>query len=182
MRIVAGGFRGRRLLAPPGSGTRPTADRVRQAVFDALLHAAWGGRGLLDGAEVLDVFAGTGALGLEALSRGAAYATFVENDKAALTALRANVSACHVTDRATICACDALAITATKKAAKLAFLDPPYGRDLVPRALARLSETGWIESGTIVVAEAGRNELLAARGEYLAERTHGAARIVIWRA
>ena len=76
------------MVAPPGQGTRPTADRVRQALFDMLMHAEWGGREAIEGAVVLDVFAGTGALGLEALSRGAASACFIENDPAALKALR----------------------------------------------------------------------------------------------
>ena len=89
MRIIAGLWRGRALLAPSGETTRPTADRVRQALFDMLLHAPWGGRNLIEGARVLDVFAGTGALGLEALSRGAAKACFIERDRAALAALRA---------------------------------------------------------------------------------------------
>ena len=91
MRIVAGTWRGRALVAPPGDTTRPTADRVRQALFDMLLHAPWGGRATVEGASVLDAFAGTGALGLEALSRGAADASFIERDRAALAALRANI-------------------------------------------------------------------------------------------
>ena len=86
MRIIAGAWRGRVLTAPAGQGTRPTGDRVRQALFDMLLHAPWGGR--IDGARVLDGFAGTGALGLEALSRGAGHASFFEIDRAALAALR----------------------------------------------------------------------------------------------
>ena len=81
MRIVAGAWRGRSLAAPPGAATRPTADRVRQALFDMLMHAPWAGPDAVRGARVLDAFAGTGAMGLEALSRGAAHATFLENDR-----------------------------------------------------------------------------------------------------
>ena len=110
MRIVAGDWRGRTLVAPPGSATRPTADRVRQALFDMLMHAEWGGRAAIEGAVVLDVFAGTGALGLEALSRGAASAYFIENDAAALKALRTNVAACKAAARADILAVDALSL------------------------------------------------------------------------
>ena len=99
MRIVAGAWRGRALQAPPGDTTRPTADRVRQALFDMLLHAPWGGRDAVEGARVLDVFAGTGALGLEALSRGAAFATFIEQDRAALAALRANIATLRAAGR-----------------------------------------------------------------------------------
>src|SRR4051812_47432139 len=108
MRIVGGDWRGKRLVAPPGQGTRPTADRVRQALFDMIMHAGWGGRGLLEGATVLDVFAGTGALGLEALSRGAARATFIESDAVALCALRSNIAACKAGSRSEVLATDAL--------------------------------------------------------------------------
>src|SRR5580698_2435785 len=99
MRIVAGEWRGRSLVAPSGTETRPTADRVRQALFDMLMHAPWSGRAVIEGAAVLDVFAGTGALGLEALSRGAATAVFIENDATALKALRTNIAACGAGDR-----------------------------------------------------------------------------------
>src|ERR1700712_3572971 len=110
MRIVAGAWRGRGLVAPGGEITRPTADRVRQALFDQLLHAPWGGRELIEDALVLDVFAGTGALGLEALSRGAGRAWFVERDRAALAALRENVAACRAGEVCTVIASDALAV------------------------------------------------------------------------
>src|SRR5215469_740010 len=109
MRIVAGTWRGRGLTAPPGTETRPTADRVRQALFDMLLHAPWGGRDAVEGAQVLDVFAGTGALGLEALSRGAAHAIFIEHDGAALAALRANIAALGAGGRCAVLPADALA-------------------------------------------------------------------------
>src|SRR6202051_3130525 len=110
MRIVAGAWRGRTLLAPSGTATRPTADRVRQALFDMLMHAPWAGRSLIDDALVLDLFAGTGALGLEALSRGAGRAVFVERSRPALTALRANIEACRAGDRCEVLPIDALSI------------------------------------------------------------------------
>ena len=179
MRIVAGAWRGRTLIAPPGSQTRPTADRVRQALFDMLLHAPWGGRDVVEEANVLDVFAGTGALGLEALSRGAAHVTFIEHDPAALAALRKNIAACHAHDQCTILAVDALAAPAGKNCG-LIFLDPPYGQDLVPRALARLRAAGWIAPAALIVAETGRDEPPPVTS-LLAERVHGAARISIWR-
>src|SRR5271167_1897168 len=150
MRIVAGVWRGRALRAPPGDTTRPTADRVRQALFDMLLHTPWGGRDAIEGARVLDVFAGTGALGLEALSRGAAFATFIEQDRAALAALRANIATLRAADRTAVLAGDALTVKALAAQAlagkpppaapptapgaapcTLVFLDPPYGADLV---------------------------------------------------
>jgi 16S rRNA (guanine966-N2)-methyltransferase len=229
VRIVGGAWRGRTLVAPPGQGTRPTADRVRQALFDMLMHAEWGGRGVIEGAVVLDVFAGTGALGLEALSRGAASACFVESDGAALKALRANVAACKAEDRTEILAGDALAIggphssngeergasfnnprrgqarpgsVSGKRAgargldtqghddrewggatapASLVFLDPPYGQDLVPRALARLQEAGCLAANCLIVAETGRDEIWRPEQNLMAERQHGAARILIFR-
>ncbi len=189
MRIIAGAWKGRALQTPQGDTTRPTADRVRQALFDMLVHAPWGGRATIEGARVLDVFAGTGAFGLEALSRGAAFATFIEQDRAALVALRANIVRLRAVDRSSVLAGDALA-TATLATATLAasgrapcslvFLDPPYGGDLVPRALALLSAHGWIAPGALIIAETARAEP-PLDADLLAERTHGAARISVWR-
>jgi 16S rRNA (guanine966-N2)-methyltransferase len=181
MRIVAGQWRGRTLIAPPGSRTRPTADRVRQALFDMLLHAPWGGRDIVEGAHVLDVFAGTGALGLEALSRGAAHATFIEQDRDALTALRANIAACRAERCCTVLPVDALAAP-LGEAASLVFLDPPYGDDLVRRAVTRLRTGTRLAPDAIMVAETGRDEPAPTSAPLLAERVHGAARISIWRA
>ena len=180
MRIVAGTWRGRALMAPPGETTRPTADRARQALFDMLLHAPWGGRDAMEGAQVLDVFAGTGALGLEALSRGAAHAGFIEQDGAALTALRANIAACRAVPQCTVLAIDALAAPPGEPVS-LAFLDPPYGRDLVRRAVSRLRDVGRLARGAIIVAETARDEPAPTSAPLLAERRHGAARISIWR-
>ena len=205
MRIVGGAWRGRRLVAPAGQGTRPTADRVRQALFDMLMHAAWGGRAVVEGAVVLDVFAGTGALGLEALSRGAASACFIESDAAALRALRANIEACGAVERAVVVAGDVLRledVTAGNRrgstrprfrmgdassaaigvgVASLVFLDPPYGQDFVPRAMTHLREVGHIAAGALIVAETGRDETWIPEEQLLAERQHGAARVLIFR-
>jgi 16S rRNA (guanine966-N2)-methyltransferase len=180
MRIVAGLWRGHRLTAPHRSTTRPTADRVRQALFDMLLHAPWGGREILDGGRVLDVFAGTGAFGLEALSRGAAHATFVEYDRAALAVLTANIAACEANNRATVLPIDALAIPPGDPA-DLIFLDPPYRQDLVSRAVARLIAVQRIAPRALLIAETARDELPPAT-DVLAERIYGAARISIWHA
>src|SRR6202167_253113 len=141
MRIVAGAWRGRSLLAPSGTATRPTADRVRQALFDMLMHAPWAGPTVITDASVLDVFAGTGALGLEALSRGAARAVFVERARPALAALRTNIEACRAGDRCEVLPIDALSAPAGERA-DIVFLDPPYGQDLAVRALARLRSVG----------------------------------------
>ena len=135
MRIVAGAFRSRRLVAPPGADTRPTSDRAREALFAML--------GDVEGDRALDLFAGSGALGLEALSRGAAACTFVERDRAALQALRTNVAALGVGDRCTVRATDVRrALRADAAAGRqydLLLIDPPYRmlRDVLP-ALDRL--------------------------------------------
>jgi 16S rRNA (guanine966-N2)-methyltransferase len=124
MRVVAGTARGRTLVAPPGSRTRPTSDRVREAIFNAL----WS-RGAVEGAAVVDLYAGSGALGVEALSRGAAHATFVDSDRAAREAIRRNVDTAGVAERATIVATSVerwLASLDTGVRFGLAFCDPPY--------------------------------------------------------
>ncbi len=181
MRIVAGAWRGRTLVAPSGDVTRPTADRARQALFDQLAHAPWAGRGRLEGAEVLDAFAGTGALGLEALSRGAARTHFIETDRFALAALRANIAACGAGDRCAVMPGSVLRPRAGV-ACGLVFLDPPYGQGLVPLAHTALHAAGWIASGALIVVETGRDEPVDGLGTLLDERTHGAARIGVWAA
>ncbi|MFT8473459.1 16S rRNA (guanine(966)-N(2))-methyltransferase RsmD [Acetobacter persici] len=165
MRIIAGARKGRMLAAPSGTTTRPTADRVRQAVFDILLHAPWGGPDLLNGARVLDAFAGTGALGLEALSRGADYATFFEKDRPALAALRANIAGCRWEDRSKVIPRDVTKPTHAPAPCSLLFLDPPYRQDLPARTLAALDAQGWIAPGAIAVIETAAQEPLPLRLE-----------------
>ena len=181
MRIIAGAWRGKSLAAPPGAGTRPTADRVRQAIFDMLMHASWGGAALIEDARVLDAFAGTGAFGLEALSRGAGHAVFIERDRAALAALRANIASCRAEARATVIAGDALRPPRGGPAG-LVFLDPPYGEGAVPNAVQALAGAGWLTPGTVVIVESARGSARPALdGALLAERGHGAALVTVWR-
>jgi 16S rRNA (guanine966-N2)-methyltransferase len=183
MRIIAGRHRGRTLAAPPGDATRPTAERVRQALFDMLWHAPWGGRTTIQDQLVLDAFAGTGALGLEALSRGADHCTFLEIGKPALAALRTNVAACGEDARCAVLAMDATRPPQARVPCGLVFLDPPYGKGLVPRALAALGAAGWIAPGALVVAEAGLDEALDLPGYApVATRSHGAATLHVLRA
>ena len=182
MRIIAGAWRGRRLDAPPGTRTRPTAERARQALFDMITHAPWShDTPPLDDIVVLDAFAGTGALGLEALSRGAARAVFMENDRAAVRKLAANLEHCGAGDRAQVLACDVLRPPRSSCPAAYVFLDAPYGQDLTARATEALRDAGWIVGGTIMVAETGRDEAVALAGEMLADRTYGVARFRIYR-
>lgn len=175
-KIIAGRWKGRKLAAPEGHDTRPTNIRARQAVFDILSHAPWCD---LQEAKVLDVFAGTGAYGLEALSRGALSATFIEQAPAALAALKANIAALKP-DNAKLIPADALH-PPTGTPHGLVFLDPPYGQALITPALAALAAKGWLAPGAIIVAELGPDETLAVQ-EPLAERNHGKAHLKIWRA
>lgn len=124
MRVVAGRLRGRRILAPPTTRTRPTTDRVREATFNALSSM-----GAIEGAHVVDLFAGSGALGIEALSRGAASAVFVERDAAALSVLRENLRTLGLTDASRVVVGDALGALPTLRDATLVVADPPYGFD-----------------------------------------------------
>ncbi len=175
LRIVAGTWRGRTLRAPPGADTRPTADRARQTLFDMLAHAPWAPS---RDVRVLDGFAGTGALGLEALSRGATHATFIENDRAALAALRANVAALGAP--ATIHAADILRPPRAPAPAGLVLLDPPYGRNLAAAAIPALAAAGWFGPDTILVVETAADEPPPPNaGSLLAERRVGAARLFV---
>lgn len=179
MRIIAGTHRGRRLTPPAGEATRPTADRARQALFDMLRHAPWSRP--LEGARVLDAFAGSGALGLEALSRGAAHATFMDHAAPARDAIRANIAACREEARCTLLPADATRPPRAPVPCTLAFLDPPYRGGLLPRALSALAAQGWFAPGALLCLEMARDEA-APEGETLADRTHGAARLMVLRA
>ena len=183
MRIIAGLHRGRRLIAPEGDRTRPTADRVRQALFDMLWHAPWAGRERIEGARVLDAFAGTGALGLEALSRGASQADFIENDRAALAALRANIATCKEAARCNALAADALKPPRAQGPCDLVFLDPPYREGVMEAALAALGLAGWIAPDALISAEYAAGAPLTPPPGFavLAERAHGAAHLLILR-
>ncbi len=148
-----------------------------------LWHAPWAGRAALDGQRVLDAFAGTGALGLEALSRGAAHATFFENDRAALAALRGNIAMLREETRARLVPGDVLRPPRAAQPCALLLLDPPYGQALVPRAVAALAAAGWLAPGALVAAELGRDEALEMPGfTELDTRAHGATRLVFLRA
>ena len=181
MRIIAGLWKGKKLIAPLGETVRPTSERARQALFDMLWHAAWGGREVVDGAIVLDAFAGTGALGLEALSRGAAKAIFIEKDREALVALRTNIAACKAA--AHVIAGDATKPPRPIQPATLIFLDPPYGAGKLAPALEALDKAGWIAPGALLCTELGlRDEVPETRFTQLEDRSHGKARLLILQA
>jgi 16S rRNA (guanine966-N2)-methyltransferase len=152
MRIVAGRFKGRSLLGPKDQAIRPTSDRLRETLFNILMH---GYPGAVDGARVLDLFAGTGALGLEALSRGARFACFVDEGAEARGLVRGNVEAFGLGGVTRTLRRDATKLGAVSpfEAFDLVFLDPPYGRGLGEKALASALEGGWLTDGALVVLE-----------------------------
>lgn len=180
MRIVGGTLKGRALTAPPGRDTRPTADRARESIFNVLSHAAWSPG--VEGRRVLDLFAGSGALGFEAISRGASFALFVETDAAARGAIRDNIEALNLFGVTRIHRRDATDL-GVKPAGlgdpfDLVFLDPPYGKQLGERALAKLKDGGWITREAIIVLETGVEESFALSGfETLDTRAYGAAKV-----
>ncbi|HXF52861.1 MAG TPA: 16S rRNA (guanine(966)-N(2))-methyltransferase RsmD [Hyphomicrobiaceae bacterium] len=153
MRIVGGTFRGRMLTGPKHAGLRPTSDRVREAVFNILVHGI--ADFSLEGANVLDLFAGTGALGLEALSRGAAMCLFVEEDAEARALIRQNIEALGLTGRTRVFRRDATSLGPAGKHGgfTLVFLDPPYGKGLGERALASAAAGGWLAGDAVAVLE-----------------------------
>lgn len=181
MRIVAGRHKGRRLHAPDGRDLRPTADRTRQAVFNILEHGV--ADFALERARVLDAFAGTGAYGLEALSRGAAQVHLMDNDPIALACLKANIAALDEDDRCRVLKADVRRPPRAAHGCNLVFLDPPYRQGLIEPALVALAEAGWLAPGAVVVVELAANESLALPEPFVAEdeRRHGAARVAILR-
>jgi 16S rRNA (guanine966-N2)-methyltransferase len=183
MRIVAGKHRGRVLAAPTGRDTRPTSARAREALFNILAHGDLGDAPPLDGAIVLDAFAGTGAFAFEALSRGAQFATLLDTDRAALAAAKANAAALKETATVAIEPRDATRPGRAARAHSLVFLDPPYRQDLAVPALTALANQGWIDAGALVIAEIGAKEDLAPPADFTAfdERVYGAAKFVLMR-
>jgi 16S rRNA (guanine966-N2)-methyltransferase len=183
VRIVAGKFRGHSLATPKGGATRPTSDRVREAIFNVLAHGIDGFE--LEGVRVLDLFAGTGALGLEALSRGARFALFVDEATAARAAIRRNAETLDVTGQVKIWRRDATKLGPCAPLApfRLVFIDPPYGRGFSKAALAQLVSGGWLAPGAVVVVEeSDRAAVETPDGlEALDTRTYGDTQVLFLR-
>ncbi|WP_423142138.1 16S rRNA (guanine(966)-N(2))-methyltransferase RsmD [Parablastomonas sp. CN1-191] len=178
VRIVAGEWRGRKLAVPAGEGTRPTADRVRETLFSMLASRL----GSFEDLAVADLFAGSGALGLEALSRGAATCLFVENDAAAIRALRANIAALHAQARCTVSPASVLAMGPARAPLDLVLLDPPYGTGAGAVALDKLQRLGWVAPQTWISLETAADEPATVRGLAVeSERRVGPARITLLR-
>ena len=184
LRIVGGVHRGRRLAAPSGEAVRPTSDRAREALFNILSHGSFAAAGLpFADRPVLDAFAGTGAFGLEALSRGASAAAFIENGREALAALRRNIAALGEEDRAHVVGGDATRPPRAPFACALAFLDPPYRSGLAGPALTALAAAGWLAPDALAVVEIAASEEFPSPAGFvrLGERVYGAARLVFLR-
>ena len=185
LKIIGGKHRGRSLATPEGMATRPTASRAREALFNVLMHAKWRGDGtspLID-TRVLDAFAGSGALGMEALSRGAAHATFLDNDATAIKSIGENLRKLGETGAARVVRADATRPPPGRDPCDLVFLDPPYRSGQAAPALAALADAGWIAPDAVVSVELAHNEDIAppAGFETIDERRYGAAKIVILR-
>jgi 16S rRNA (guanine966-N2)-methyltransferase len=183
MRIVGGSLRGRPISSPQHEGLRPTADRVRESLFNVLAHGVDGLS--LPGARVIDLFAGTGALGLEAISRGAVFCLFVDSEAAARALIRTNIETFGLTGATRIFRRDAtdLGAAGTVSPFDIAFLDPPYEQGLGEKALASLAEGGWLAPGAIIVLEerAGIAVVLPEAFAEIDRRTYGDTQVVIAR-
>jgi 16S rRNA (guanine966-N2)-methyltransferase len=183
MRIVSGRHKGRPIVAPKGTVTRPTGDRARESLFNVLAHAEWAPP--LEGARVVDAFAGSGALGLEALSRGAAFCLFMETDHSARGAIRTNIETMGLTGTARLYRRSATDTgpfpSSLGTPFTLAFLDPPYGKGLIQPCLDSFTAGGWLTPNAVAMIETANDESLTLPGwTELDARTYGAARISFW--
>lgn len=177
MRIIAGEWRGRQLQAPPGQRTRPTADRTREALFSMLVSRI----GSFEGLRVADLYAGSGALGLEALSRGAARSLFVENDPAALSVIRANIAALKATERADVRPMSAAKLP-PEQPFDLIFADPPYAAGSGTAVVDAVRDAGWLAPGGWMAIETQAGEPVDGGDWHVdAERRAGRARLTLIR-
>ena len=178
MRIISGTWRSRPLVAPKGDTTRPTADRTRETLFSMLTSRL----GSFEGLQVLDLFSGSGALGLEALSRGAAYCVFVEQDRAALEALESNIAKLGAGSQSEVRRGSALMLGPARKPFDLILMDPPYGTGAGAVALDKLARLGWIAPGALISIETGNREDTEVKGfEIDTIRDIGKARVTLLR-
>lgn len=190
MRVIGGRFRGTRIAAPGAAGggeahLRPTSDRVREALFNLLAHGGFADPPLPEGARVLDLFAGTGALGIEAISRGAVRAVFIDDHAPSRALIRETVERLGLQGCTKIWRRDATDLGPCRgEPFDLVFADPPYGTDRALRALASANAGGWIAPGAIVVLEGRAGDTLPDFSwlEQIDDRSYGETRITLWRA
>jgi 16S rRNA (guanine966-N2)-methyltransferase len=189
IKVIGGKHRGRSIDTPEGATTRPTSNRARESLFNILMHVSWndadvhGGTSPLVDARVLDAFAGSGALGIEALSRGAAHATFLDNDATAIRLIGENLRKIGEATNAKAIRGDATRPPPSREGCDLVFLDPPYRSGLAAPALTALAEAGWLKPGAVATVELANTEdiVLPTGFEAVDERRYGAAKIVILR-
>lgn len=185
MRITGGTLRGRSLAAPPDARVRPTSDKVRQAIFNILMHNDFGAGFAIEGARVADLFAGTGALGLEAISHGAKWCLFVDDSAESRALIRTNVEAFGLTGASKIWRRDATDLGPLGAGAggpfDLVFLDPPYRKNLIAPALISLRDGGWLADNAVLVVETAADEAFAVPEGVVAEepRIYGETRVDI---
>jgi len=182
MRIVAGEFRGRKIAVPDTPETRPTMDKTRQAIFNILRSASWAlksdGTPILYGARVLDVFAGSGAMGFEALSQGAQNAMFVESGRLAAESIRANIKTMKLEARTALVSKDAFKLPPSGVVFDLVFLDPPYQEGLLSQALQELQEKNYIGPETLLVLEMQKKQDAPGGINALDTRQYGVSKVV----
>lgn len=182
MRIIAGAYKGRKLFTPEGSDIRPTSDRTRESIFNLIMHGRYAGEAVID-QHVLDICCGTGALGLEALSRGARLATFIDQDKRSIELTKKNVLHCGANAQAFYVHADAAKLPSNRsEPAMLVLMDAPYATPLLAPAYGALVRGNWLTTGTLIVAEQGRStEVPTLEGaELIDERQYGKAKVLIF--
>jgi 16S rRNA (guanine966-N2)-methyltransferase len=185
LRIIAGKHRGRKIFMKDGSDIRPTGGRAREAIFNILLHGKFGGAEnspLID-KRVIDLFCGSGALGLEALSRGAAHVTFVDQSADSITLVKSNIEYFGETQNTKTFRSDSANLPKAQAKYSLAFMDPPYKSGLAPKALESLANGGWLEKDAVAVAEVSQKETIDVPPMYtlIDQRDYGNNRIYFLR-
>lgn len=182
MRIISGKFKGRKLYTPMGDDIRPTADRTRESIFNLLMHGAYAGEAIID-QHVLDLCSGTGALGLEAISRGARMATFIDQNKYAIELGKKNALHCGATSQCFFVQADVTKLPPAREPAALVLMDAPYDTPLLAPAYASLLRGGWLKPGTLLIVEQPRttDAPLLDGAEHTDTRQYGKAKIFIYR-
>lgn len=179
MRIVAGRFKGKKLLAPKGTATRPTSDRAREGLFNILAHGAYAAK--LRGGRCVDLFAGSGAVGLESISRGAATCEFFETDRDALHCLSANIRACDVEEVSTVHRGSALFLRPVRQKYDLVFLDPPYSEEAVDQAVSAVLNAGYLADDGLLISQSHPDYSVSipVGMTQVDDRRYGAARFIL---
>ena len=182
MRIIAGAFKGRKLMTPPNDDIRPTSDRTRESLFNLLMHGRYAGESIID-QHVVDLCCGTGAMGLEALSRGARIASFIDKDKKSIELARANALHCGATSTSFFLQADATRLPTAREPAALVLYDAPYADAILAASYKSLASSGWLMAETLIVAEQSRDTAIAELNgaELIDNRQYGKTRLLVYR-